>query len=434
MSLKRSSPDFYAFIKLIILKLFLPVFTLAVMTFLPCCRHSGEERHCATTECHEELSESEESDMPADITEEAWRMADSILAGMTLEEKVGQCFMPTIFSRVDETTSARLKKYIDSLHVGGIVLLKGNLSDASSMALQGSMARVPLFTAIDAEWGLGMRLRDAPCFPRNGNLSPEADERLLFDYGREVGLECRSVGINMVLGPVVDVAENPTGVIGSRSFGSDPRKVADLGVAYARGVESVGVISVAKHFPGHGSPAVDSHLALPVIARSLHQLDSVDLYPFKTYVDAGLSGVMVGHLAVPAVDPESLPAAVSEIVINGLLRNELEFDGLVLTDALNMGAVKGYTAIDALKAGADIVIGPADTAEEIKEVTGCVKRGEFKENEIDKKCRRILFYKLVRETSRNIAPYNDRLSKDMQRSASSLIDSLSNHKEGNQSR
>lgn len=277
----------------------------------------------------------------ADLTAMARHMADSVLEGMTLEQRVGQCFMPTLYAR--EVTARRLCEYISDLHVGGVVLLKGDLNSAAVLSGIGASAEVPLFMAIDAEWGLGMRLEDAPYFPRNGQLGSRADEELMYDYGRELARECRRVGINMVLGPVVDVAHNIGGVIGSRSFGADPQRVADLGVAYARGVESGRVVSVAKHFPGHGSPEGDSHKSLPVISRSLHQLDSIDLYPFKSYIDSGLSGVMVGHLAVPAIDPKSMPAAVSPVVIKDLLKGEMGFRGLVLTDALNMGVRKVMT-------------------------------------------------------------------------------------------
>lgn len=275
-----------------------------------------------------------------DMTAHALSMADSVLAGMSLEERVGQCFMPAIYANADPATITALRRYVSDLHVGGVVLLKGDLGSAALMSGIGGEASVPLFMAIDAEWGLGMRLEDAPRFPRNGNIGPRADEELLYDYGREVARECRRVGINMVLGPVVDVAENPDGVIGKRSFGSDPVRVADLGVAYGKGVESGAVISVAKHFPGHGSPADDSHRTLPVIRRTAEQLDSIDLYPFRRYIDEGLSGVMVGHLSLPAIDPEGLPAAVSPAVMGDLLRGKLGFKGLVLTDALNMGVCR----------------------------------------------------------------------------------------------
>lgn len=331
----------------------------------------------------------------SDITERVKAMADSVLEGMTLEQRVGQCFMPSIHASDDSVTMRRLRQYVSDMHVGGVVLLKGDVNSAARMSAVGAAADVPLFMSIDAEWGLGMRLKDAPDFPRNGKINMDADEDLLYDYGREVARECRRIGINMVLGPVIDVVENPRGVIGSRSFGNDPERVGDLGVAYARGLESGRVVSVAKHFPGHGSPKEDSHRELPVIHRSLHQLDSVDLYPFKSYVDAGLTGVMVGHLAVPAIDPQSRPAAVSEVVIDDLLRGELGFKGLVLTDALNMKGVDTYDASSAILAGADIVVSPANTAKEITSVIDKIRKGEMPIEVINDRCRRILFHKIL---------------------------------------
>lgn len=365
---------------------------MAVMFWLVSAGCSGNR---VASDADDSVSVGSDEPVASDITSRIDHLADSVVAAMTLEQRVGQCFMPTVYASDDKETMLRLKRYMSDYHVGGIVLLKGNLRSAAEMIRVAAMAEIPLFVAIDAEWGLGMRLTDAPGFPRNGRLGDEADESLLFDYGAEVARECRRVGINMVLGPVVDVVENPNGVIGSRSFGSDPKRVADLGVAYARGLESGRVISVAKHFPGHGSPAVDSHKSLPVISRSLHLLDSIDLYPFRSYIDAGLSGVMAGHLAVPAIDPQSLPAAVSSVVIGDLLRDDMGFSGLVLTDALNMGGVAGYHAADALKAGADIVVAPADTGEEINRVLDMVENGELPIKTIDDRCRRIIFHKYL---------------------------------------
>lgn len=331
----------------------------------------------------------------ADLTQKTIEMADSLLETLSLRQRIGQCFIPSITTSGDSITMSRLEEYIEDFHVGGILLLKGDLASAVAMAAKCASAEVPLFCAIDAEWGLGMRLSDAPDFPRNGRLGPRVDEELLYEYGREVARECRRVGINMVLGPVIDVVENPNGVIGSRSFGNDPVRVADLGVAYARGLESGNVISVAKHFPGHGSMMGDSHRELQIITRSLHELDSIDLHPFRSYVDAGLSGVMVGYLALPAVDPDNRPAAVSEIVIKDLLRDELGFQGLVLTDALNMGGARGYDASDALIAGADMIISPSDTYLEIERIVRKVESGEMHIGVIDERCRRIIFYKLL---------------------------------------
>lgn len=371
-----------------------------------------------------EIDQIEDAAESADITYRLIEMADSVLETMSLEQRVGQCFVPSILTSDDSSTMKRLYEYISEYNVGGVLLLKGDLHSAAAMSNICSCAEIPLFCAIDAEWGLGMRLSDAPDFPRNGSIGSKADEELLYDYGREVARECRRVGINMVLGPVIDVAENPKGVIGSRSFGSDPVRVADLGVAYARGLESGNVISVAKHFPGHGSIQVDSHKELPVIKRSLHELDSIDLYPFKSYIDAGLTGVMVGHLAVPAVDPECRPAAVSEVVIKDLLREELEFSGLVLTDALNMGGARGYDASAALLAGADMIISPADTRHELSRVLEKVKSGDIPEEVINDHCRRILFYKFLVDLWNKCDISVGDLQKDVANGTDSLYEML----------
>lgn len=391
---------------------------MIMAVLLSCGRAAGSQCDSLTENSSEAVS---------DLTADALNMADSLLATMNLEQRVSQCFMPTIFSRCDSITLTRLQDYTERLQVGGVVLLKGDLRSAAEMAVTVSNAPVAMFTAIDAEWGLGMRLVDAPDFPRNGRLSSSADEQMLFDYGREVARECRRVGINMVLGPVVDVVENPRGVIGSRSFGGDPKRVADLGVAYARGVESGGVLSVAKHFPGHGSPAGDSHKMLPMIGRTLHQLDSIDLYPFRVYIDAGLSGVMVGHLAVPAIDPKALPAAVSPVVIQDLLRDELGFRGLVLTDALNMGGAGGHGAAAAFLAGADIVLGPGDTECEIAAVVESVRSGEIDEAVIAEHCRRVLFYKSLLGLKPLSLSVLDELLEDVASEAATIRERLLPH-------
>lgn len=330
----------------------------------------------------------------SDITEEALTKADSIVATLTLKQKVAQLFMPALYASDDYWTGRRLREYADSA-IGGIVLLKGDIAGAK--ALSDTMrvySKVAPFMAIDAEWGLAMRLVDAPEFPDNSSLNPRVDDQLMYDYGRELARECRLIGINMVLGPVVDVSVR-NGFLQRRSFGSDPHRVADLAIAYARGLEDGDVISVAKHFPGHGSVTVDSHKLTGVISRSLNEMDSIDLYPFRRWIEQRLSAVMVGHLAVPSIDPEMLPAAVSPAVIRDLLRGDLGFSGLVLTDAINMKGASGYGAVDAFKAGADMVLVPEDTFKEINRVVMAVQNGELEVEVIDTALRRVLFFKYL---------------------------------------
>lgn len=330
----------------------------------------------------------------ADITADAERWADSVCAALTLRQKVAQLFMPAVFASDDYWTMRAIREYADSC-IGGVVLLKGDSRSASALAdsLRSWSAVVP-FVAIDAEWGLAMRLADAPEFPANHAISRSADDPLMYDYGRELARECRLLGINMVLGPVVDVSV-PDGFMKRRSFGEDPRRVADLSIAYARGLEAGGVLSVAKHFPGHGSVRADSHRRKGVIERSLNEMDSVDLYPFRRWIEQRLSGIMVGHLAVPSIDPEMRPAAVSRTVVTDLLRDDLGFTGIVLTDALNMKGAEGYGAVDAVAAGADIVVAPAGTFAELRSVVEAVESGVLAEEAIDSHVRHILFYKYL---------------------------------------
>ncbi len=329
-----------------------------------------------------------------DLGIRAEAIADSILARMTLEEKAAQLMMPALFSRDDAYTLKVLGEY-GKKGVGGVVLLKGDSESARHLSdsLSKASAVIP-FISIDAEWGLGMRLSDEPVYPVNSEVGKVATEEEMFRYGALVARQCREIGINMVLGPVLDVADS-TSFMGRRSYGADPVRVSDLAVAYARGLESEGVMSVAKHFPGHGAATGDSHKKKPVVERTLHQMDSIDLYPFKKYIESGLSAVMVGHLAVPAIDPEMRPAAVSPTVINRLLVKDLGFDGLILTDALNMGGAEGNGADKAIEAGANMILAPVKTDSEIKRVVEAVSKGEIKEEELDGKVRKILFYKAL---------------------------------------
>lgn len=330
----------------------------------------------------------------ADITTEAMHWADSLTARMSVERKAAQLFLPALYADGDVWTIRRVKQYAD-MGIGGIVLLKGNCEGAAMVADSlSAYSATPPFVAIDAEWGLAMRLVDAPRFPANGNISDDVGDQLMYDYGRELARESRRLGINMVLGPVVDL-DGSGGVIGIRSFGDDPQRVADLGVAYAQGLESGGVVSVAKHFPGHGAVKTDSHNKKGIITKSLHELDSLDLYPFRKWIEADLTGIMVGHLAVPSIDSKMLPAVVSPVVMHDLLRRDLGFRGLVITDALNMGGAEGYGADKAVAAGADMIVAPIDTREGIVSVVNAVKSGAISEATLTDRVRRILFYKYL---------------------------------------
>lgn len=332
-----------------------------------------------------------------DVSIDARRWADSIMYCMTVEEMAGQLIMPAIFSVDTPESMILLKKYASDSHVGGVVLLKGSVAAARTIADSlRKMNAIPPFIAIDAEWGLAMRLDGTPKFPRNGSISQMADETMLFDYGYEVARECREIGVNMVLGPVLDVlpAGRKSYGIGSRSFGKDPKRAANLGVAYAKGVESGGVISVAKHFPGHGSADADSHNRLPSVVKTREELEASDLLPFREYMGNGLSAIMMGHLYVPALD-EEIPVTVSGKILKRFVREELGFQGLIVTDAMNMVGAGGNTAADAIAAGADIVLAPTNTEEEVMILADAVREGKISISQLRDRVGRVLFYKYM---------------------------------------
>lgn len=327
---------------------------------------------------------------------EQW--VDSVYTSLDLRARVGQLIMPIIYPRVTDTELllARLKKE----QWGGILFQKGMLADQRTLTIRLQQSSpIPLLIALDGEWGLYMRLKDAPQYPRNRGLGDAGDLKLIEAYGAEVARQCQLMGIHINFAPVVDVNINPKNpVIGTRSFGTSPQHVAACALAYARGLEmGGGVLSVAKHFPGHGDTHEDSHKTLPTISASKERMRSVELYPFKEYFASGFGGVMTAHLNVPSYDASGKPASLSKPITKTLLREEMRFRGLVFTDALEMkgaqtGAVSSV-AVAALKAGNDILLGPAQPAQALDEILEAQARGELTDDEIEEKCRRVLSFK-----------------------------------------
>lgn len=327
---------------------------------------------------------------------EEW--VNSLMSEMTLKEKIGQLFIYTIAPQMTKKNQALLQEVVREYKVGGLLFSAGTLQDQVMLAnLAQSYAKVPLMVTFDGEWGLGMRLKNTPSFPRNMVLGCIQDNRLIYEYGKEVGRECKEIGVQVNFAPVADVNINPDNpVINARSFGENPLNVAGKVIAYAAGLESEGVLSVSKHFPGHGDTNVDSHFSLPVLPFSRERLDSVELYPFEQVIKAGLGGMMVGHLQVPVFDPGTeLPASLSRNIISGLLTQELQFKGLIFTDALAMKSVSSTRDVCALalKAGNDMVLAPRAIKKELEGVLQAVKKGEIPEESIYMKCRKVLMYK-----------------------------------------
>lgn len=323
---------------------------------------------------------------------------DSVFDKMSLKERVGQLFVYTIEPTDTKPNMALLRDVVHNHKVGGLLFSKGELETQAIVTNQAQdMAKIPLMITFDGEWGLSMRLKNTPVYSRNMVLGCISDEQLIYEYGKEVARQCRELGIHVNFAPDADVNINPKNpVINTRSFGEDPKNVADKVILYSSGLESGGVLSVSKHFPGHGDTETDSHHSLPFLNFTRARLDSIELYPFKQAIRAGLGGMMVGHLEVPVLEPQKgIPSSLSHNVVQGLLKDELGFKGLIFTDALAMKGVSGtkYLSLAAIKAGNDMVLTPRNLKEEIEAVIQAVKNNELSEEVVNEKCKKILTYK-----------------------------------------
>lgn len=327
--------------------------------------------------------------------------ADSVFDKLSYDERIGQLFMVIADPKSDTRNMQKMLRYINEAKIGGVLFHKGNPSTQAEVTNRMQKAsKVPLFVALDGEWGLSMRLSGTTRFPKNMMLGAIEDDELIRRYGEEMARQCREMGIQINFAPSIDVNSNTDNpVIGLRSFGENPQAVADKGIAYARGLESGGVIAVAKHFPGHGDTADDSHYTLPVVRHDRERLDKIELLPFKRYIYEGFSGIMTAHLSIPALDKSKRPTSLSPIVVNGLLKKELGFRGLSFTDAL---AMKGATtnkqdnpSVMALLAGNDVLLAPANPISDFKAVKEAIEANILDIKDIEEKCLKILRYKYI---------------------------------------
>lgn len=326
---------------------------------------------------------------------QAW--VDSLYRSMSLDERVGQLFMPIV--EPDNSWRSRIAGYIRNQKVGGLLFAGGVLTRQAEVTNYAQrLAATPLMIALDGEWGLSMRLSDAPAYPRNLIVGAISDEETVRHYGREVARQCKAMGIHVNFAPSIDVHTNPRNpVIGTRSYGENARRVARHGIAFAKGLEEGGVMAVAKHFPGHGDTESDSHMTLPTIRHDRERLEQVELYPFRQYINAGLSGMMIGHLNVPSLHTGEMPATLSPEIGLELLKKEMGFSGLTFTDAMAMKGVSGQTeaSVKALLAGNDILLGVVNLHQEFAAVKQAVEEGTLPVALLEEKVRKILTYKFI---------------------------------------
>lgn len=341
----------------------------------------------------------------------AW--AERTLARLSLREKAAQLVMPFVlgdFAPVGTPSHARSTSHVGDLKVGGVIMSVGQPTEVAAKlnSLQ-ELADIPLLVAADLETGAGFRLHGAvqmpgtislggaTNFPALMALGAADDEQLAYEMGRITAVEARAVGIHVAFAPVLDVNNNPENpIINVRSLGDDPRRVAELGAAFVRGIEDHGAISTGKHFPGHGDTDTDSHLALPIISHPRERIDAIELLPFRAAFEAGMGAVMTAHIAVPALTSgERAPVTLAPEALEGILRRDLGFDGLIFTDAMDMRAITraysdGEAAVRAIEAGADIILMPPSPSRTIDAIVDAVESGRVGERRLDASVGRLL--------------------------------------------
>ena len=331
--------------------------------------------------------------------QEKW--VDSILNSMTIDQKMGQLFMIQAYSNLDTVHENKIKEMIQKYHVGNLIFMQGTPSKQVQLTnTYQSLSKIPLMIGFDGEWGLDMRLQNTYKFPWNMTLGAIQDNTLIRKFGEHLGRHAKRVGIHVNFAPVVDINTNPLNpIIGNRSFGEDKQNVTQKAIAFSQGMQSEGVLANAKHFPGHGDTATDSHLKLPVLTFNRQRLDSVELYPYKRVFDAGMASVMTAHLSIPVLESNpKLPTSLSPSVVTDLLKEKLGFLGLIFTDGLNMKGAADYSSsaeidLAAVLAGNDVLLIPQDVPATISLMKNSIQTGVLSPERIDESVRKILLAK-----------------------------------------
>ncbi|GGG89030.1 beta-N-acetylglucosaminidase [Polaribacter pacificus] len=323
---------------------------------------------------------------------------DSILKNMSVQEKIGQLFMVQAYSNKDEAHQKTIEEMINTYHVGNLIFMQGTPEKQAVLTNRyQSISKVPLLIGFDGEWGLDMRLKNAFRYPWNMTLGAVQDNELLERFGEQIGKHCKRLGIHINFAPVVDINTNPANpIIGNRSFGESKFNVTQKSLAFVKGMQAQGVLANAKHFPGHGDTATDSHHTLPVINFDMARLDSLELYPYKKLISAGLASVMTAHLSIPKLESnEKLPSSLSKKIVNDLLIEQMGFEGLIITDGLNMKAAADYSSsseidLAAILAGNDMLLIPQDVPATMALFLKAIENKTISIERIERSVRKIL--------------------------------------------
>lgn len=333
-----------------------------------------------------------------DLDKKAVKYADSLYAKLSMDERIGQLYIVALYTNKDQNHISGVRKLVEQERIGGIILMQDDAEQEIALVNEfQKKSRVPMLFGMDAEWGLYQRIKTAHKFPWAMTLGAIQDNGLVYEMASKIAEDAKKMGIYWNFAPVVDVNTNPKNpIIGNRSFGSDVQNVIAKALAYAQGLQDNGVLAAIKHFPGHGDTDVDSHLDLPVVKHSLERLNKIELAPFKALMDKKIGGAMIAHLYVPQLEKgKNIPASISYDIVTNLLKNKFRYEGLVITDALNMNAVaKKYPAgeldLRAFKAGNDVLLFSQDVPTGKKLIKEAIQKGEISEKRLEESVKKIL--------------------------------------------
>ncbi|PWW19917.1 MULTISPECIES: glycoside hydrolase family 3 protein [unclassified Chryseobacterium] len=354
----------------------------------------------------------------------AQKWVDTTYKNLSQDEKLGQLFIVALYTNRGEDYISQVRNIVTNDKIGGLILMQDDAAREINLVNEFQQkSKVPLMIGMDAEWGLYQRIATAHKFPWAMTLGAIQDKNLVYQMAAKIAEDCHRMGINWDFAPVVDVNTNPSNpIIGNRSFGSEVNNVINSALSYSKGLQDNNILAAIKHFPGHGDTSTDSHLDLPVVSHTIERLNAVELAPFKALMNKGIGGVMVAHLYVPNLESgKGIPASVSKNIITGLLKDKLGYKGLIITDALNMGAVAnkyqpGELDAMAFKAGNDIMLFSQGVSEGKKLIQKAIDKGEIPQSRVEESVKKILLTKyflgLTQYTPKNPENINKDLNND----------------------
>lgn len=331
----------------------------------------------------------------------AQQWVEKTYKNLSQDEKLGQLFIVALYTNKGEDYINQVRNIVTADKIGGLILMQDDAAREINLVNEFQQkSKVPLMIGMDAEWGLFQRIATAHKFPWAMTLGAIQDKNLIYQMSAKIAEDCHRMGINWDFAPVVDVNTNPNNpIIGNRSFGSEVNNVIGSALSYSNGLQDNNILAAIKHFPGHGDTNTDSHLDLPVVSHNLSRLNTIELAPFKALMDKGIGGVMVAHLYVPSLESgKGIPASVSKNIITGLLKDQLGYKGLIITDALNMGAVAnkykpGELDAMAFSAGNDIMLFSQGVSEGKKLIQKAINKGEIPQSRVEESVKKILLTK-----------------------------------------